>query len=259
MPSPRPADGLLIDLDGTVWEDGALIDGAAEAVAALAKAGVPFRFATNTTRKPRRVLAAELTRLGIETAPAQVITAPSAAAGWLRERGAKRVSLLLAEASFEEFAGFELDDERPEYVVVGDLGAGWSFEVLDRAFRALLAGAELLAVQRNRYWKSGGRLTLDAGPFVAALEYASGKEARLVGKPSAAFFAAAVAELRLAPGRVAMVGDDLEADVEGARGAGLLAVAVRTGKHTPAAEERARAAATVVLDSVAELPGWLGL
>ncbi len=251
--------GCLIDLDGTVWMDGEPIPGAAGAIAALRSAAVPFRFATNTTRKPRRAIAAKLSSLGIETRPEECITAPSAAAQWLRGRGARTVSPLLAEESFEDLAGFELDHERPEYVLVGDLGPGWSFEILDRAFRALVAGAELVAIQRNRYWRSGGRLTLDAGPFVAALEYASGRDAHLVGKPSRAFFDAAAAELGLAPESVVMIGDDLEADVEGAIRAGLQGVAVRTGKYSPEDEARIRQSATAVLDSLAGLPGWLGL
>ena len=253
------ADGCLLDLDGTVYADDEVIPGAAEAVAALRAAGVPFRFATNTTRTPRTALAEKLCGLGIETLPDEVITAPSAAARWLRRRGARRVSPLLAEASFEEFSDFDLDDERPEYVLVGDLGPDWTFEILNRAFRALHAGAELVAIQRNRYWRQGGRLTLDAGPFVAALEYAAGKRARLIGKPSPGYFHSAVAELRLPADRVVMVGDDLEADVEGAIAAGLMGVALRTGKHTPGTEARAREVSTAVLDSLAELPDWLGI
>jgi HAD superfamily hydrolase (TIGR01458 family) len=254
-----PIDGLLIDLDGTVWEDGALISGAAEAIAALRKASIPFRFLTNATRKPRSTLVDEITRLGIEASAAECFNAPAAAAAWLGKRGFNRLSLLLAEASFEDFPGFELDHEEPDAVVIGDLGRDWTFDILDRAFRAVLAGAELVALQKNRYWKTGGTFSLDAGPFVAALEYATGIQARLVGKPSQELFHTMAEELDLPPEHVAMVGDDLEADIEGARRAGLQAVALRTGKYRPDKEVRTRGAATVVLDSLADLPAWLGI
>jgi ribonucleotide monophosphatase NagD (HAD superfamily) len=102
-------------------------------------------------------------------------------------------------------------------------------------------------------------LSLDAGPFVAALEYGSGKTATLVGKPSPAFFEAAARELGLPPERIAVVGDDLESDVAGARAAGMIGVAVRTGKYRPQDEERAREATDVVLDSIAEVAGWMDL
>jgi HAD superfamily hydrolase (TIGR01458 family) len=257
---PARADGVLLDLDGTVYQEWQALPGVPEALAALRRAGVPLRFTTNTTRRPRSVLAERLRGMGIAAEPAEILSAPAAAASWLRARGVRRVHPLLAEATVrEELADFLPDDQTPEVVVVGDLGDAWTFPVLDRAFRCLMAGAELLAVQRNRYWHTDGGLSLDAGPFVAALEYGAGKSATLVGKPSPAFFAAAARELGLPPERIAVVGDDLESDVAGARASGMTGLAVRTGKYRPQDEERARQAADAVLDSLAALPDWLGL
>ncbi|MES1245596.1 MAG: TIGR01458 family HAD-type hydrolase [Acidobacteriota bacterium] len=242
--------GCLIDLDGTVYQEGAAIAGAAEAIEALRRFGTPFRFATNTTRLPRTALADRLCGLGIAAEPGEILSAPSAAASWLRAQGAKKVRLLLAQASWREFEGLKVDDETPEYVVVGDLGRDWAFDVLDSAFRNLMAGAELLAIQRNRYWRTEGRLSLDAGPFVAALEYASGKSATLLGKPSRAFYESAARELGLPPQQIAVIGDDLEGDVLGPKEIGMIGVAVRTGKYRPEDEERIRTAADLVVDSL---------
>jgi HAD superfamily hydrolase (TIGR01458 family) len=255
VPSARSdrAGGILFDLDGTVYQEGRAIPGAAEALEGLRRRGLPFRFTTNTTRRPRAALAARLREMGIPAEAEEILSAPAAAARWLRDRGVRRAQLLLAEATFEEFAGLEIVDRAPEIVVVGDLGEGWTFPLLNQAFRSLMDGAELLAIQRNRYWHTDGGLSLDAGPFVAALEYGSGKTATLVGKPSPAFFAAAARELGLPPERIAVVGDDIESDVAGARAAGMLGVAVRTGKYRPQDEERARQAADVVLDSIADV------
>ena len=253
------AGGFLFDLDGTVYQEGRAIPGAAEALETLRRRGLPFRFTTNTTRRPRAALAARLREMGIPAQPEEILSAPAAAARWLRDRGIRRAQLLLAEATFEEFSGLEIVDRTPEVVVVGDLGEGWTFPLLDQAFRNLMDGAELLAIQRNRYWHTNGGLSLDAGPFVVALEYGSGKAATLVGKPSPAFFAAAAHELGLPPERIAVVGDDLESDVAGARAAGMIGVAVRTGKYRPQDEERARQAADKVLDSIAGILEWIGL
>jgi phospholysine phosphohistidine inorganic pyrophosphate phosphatase len=255
---PRPS-GLLIDLDGTLWEDGALIAGAAEAIATIREARIPFRFLTNTTRKPRLRLVEELNDLGIDATVDDCFNAPAAASTWLHRKGLRRVSLLLAKASQVDFPGFELDDETPDAVVVGDLGRDWTFDILDRAFRAVMGGAELVALQKNRYWKTEGLFSLDAGPFVAALEYGSGTQATLVGKPSRELFHTLAADLELPPERVAMVGDDLEADILGAHAAGLGAIAVRTGKYREANEGQLQSAANIVLDSIAELPSWLGV
>jgi HAD superfamily hydrolase (TIGR01458 family) len=252
------AAGLLIDLDGTVYDEEAPIPGAAEAVEALRRAGLPLRFVTNTTRVPRSTIAEWLAGFGVTATAGDIFTPPLAAAAWLRERGIKRVLLCLPEHTFEEFPDVTIDEQRPEAVVVGDLGTGWTFDVLNRAFNRLLDGAEFLALHRNRYWKTAGGLALDAGAFVAALEYASGRAATLVGKPSRPMFEAAAGSMGLAPEDVAMVGDSLESDVAGAKAAGCRGILVRTGKRR--AEELVRTTPVepdLVVDSIADLPGLL--
>ena len=139
-------------------------------------------------------------------------------------------------------------------MLVGDLGAGFTYERLNAAFRRLVGGAELLAVQKNRYWRTREGLSLDAGPFVAALEYASGKGATIVGKPEEDFFRLALEDMGLEAHEVAMVGDDAGADVAGAQSAGLTGILVKTGKYRPGAE----GAPDLLLQSVAELPEALG-
>jgi HAD superfamily hydrolase (TIGR01458 family) len=251
-------EGILFDLDGTVYQEGRAIPGAAEALEALRRQGLPFLFTTNTTGRPRTALAERLRAMGIPAQPEEILSAPAAAARWLRSRDVSRVQLLVPEATVEEFQGFERTDRSPEVVVVGDLGEAWTFPLLNQAFRNLMDGAELLALQRNRYWHTDGGLSLDGGPFVAALEHGSGKTATLVGKPSPAFFESAARELGLPPERIAVVGDDLESDVAGARASGMIGIAVRTGKYRAQDEDRAREAADVVLDSIADVPGWVG-
>ena len=168
--------------------------------------------------------------MGFPSREGHVFTPAAAAAGRLRGRG---VHALVAEPLLEDLSGVVLSDREPEYVLVGDLGDGFTYERLNGAFGYLMSGAGLVALQKNRYWQAPGGLSLDAGPFVAALEYASGKKATVVGKPGKAFFEAALQDLGLEAGEVAMVGDDAEADVAGAKAAGLLGVQVRTGKYRP--------------------------
>ena len=173
---------------------------------------------------------------------------------------ASRRCLLLARPSLlEDLAGIE-PSESPtdaDAVVLGDLGDALTYERLNRAFRALVAGAELVALARNRYWRAKDGLMLDVGAFTAALEYASGKAATLVGKPSPEFFAAALKSLGAAPHEAAVIGDDLESDVAGAQAAGLRGILVRTGKHRPEELERSPIRPDAVLGSIAELPGLL--
>lgn len=254
----RP-DGILLDLDGVVYEAGEPVPGAAETIVAIRRAGLPVRFVTNTTRRPRRALAARLRAMGVPVEEDELFTAPRAALSWLEERGVRRLALRVPEAVCGEFARFERVEAGAQAVVVGDLGRNWTFDLLDSAFRLLLDGARLLALQKNRFWKSEEGLVLDAGPFVAALEYAAGVEAVVVGKPAAPFYEAAAGSMGLPPFRTAMVGDDIETDVGGAQAVGAAGILVRTGKFREETLARSSVRPDRVLASVADLPGALGL
>jgi len=229
----RPIEGLLIDLDGTVYQGRELLPGAAEAIGCLRKAGVPFVFTTNTSRMSRFDIASSLESMGLKVEPSEIFSAPVAAARWLSDEGVQRIHLLVSDSTREDFAAFEITEEQPDAVLVGDLGSGFTFERLNAGFRSLRAGARLVAIHRNRFWLTDEGPTLDAGPFVAALEYASRRQAKLVGKPSAAFFDAASSLLGIRREGLAVVGDDLETDVRGGHAAGLTTIQVRTGKFDP--------------------------
>ncbi|CAA9445161.1 MAG: HAD-superfamily subfamily IIA hydrolase, hypothetical 2 [uncultured Rubrobacteraceae bacterium] len=243
----------MLDLDGTLYVGGEPLPGALEAVARLKSAGLTLRYVTNTTRRPRRAVAEGMRDLGFGAEEAEVLTPAGAAANLI---GTGSCLPLVHESLLDDLPAATRTACRPDYVLVGDLGEGFTYARLDEAFRCLMGGAELLALQKNRYWRTETGLSLDAGPFVAALEYASGKRATVLGKPRAEFFRAALEDMGLAAAEVAMVGDDPESDVDGARRAGLKGVQVRTGKWSPGTEA---GEADLVLDGVAGLPGALGL
>ncbi len=252
---------VLFDLDGTVYEDGVALPGAVAAVAELRRRGLQVGFVTNTTSRSRRHLHERLEAMGIEVEAAAIATALRAGAAHLAARGLRRIAPLVPDRALEDLAEFELDQEKPEAVVVGDLDDTWSYEALNRAFRQLMDGAELVALSRDRYWKQPDGLVLDCGPFVAALEYASGKRASLCGKPSAEFFRAALASLGPwaleRPHDVLMVGDDLWGDVEGAQHSGLRACLVRTGKFRAEVYAQSGVRPDLELASIADLPAAL--
>jgi HAD superfamily hydrolase (TIGR01458 family) len=255
----QPIQGLLIDLDGTAYQARRLLSGAVQTTQWLRRRGVPFLFTTNTSRKSRRAVVESLTKLGMEVEPDEILTAPLAAARWLDGAGLKRLRLLLPRSTHEDFGGFDLDTAAPEAVVVGDLGPDFRFDLLNEAFLALRSGARLVAIHKNRYWLPDAGPTLDAGPFVVALEYAARTEAVLVGKPAPEFFTLAARILGVGAQQLAVVGDDIDSDIRGAREAGLTAIQVRTGKFDPGQLETVEPAHAPhhVIDSIAELPGVL--
>jgi HAD superfamily hydrolase (TIGR01458 family) len=244
--------GLLVDLDGTLYVGDEPVEGAREAIDRLKSSGLMLRYVTNTTRKPRRAVCEHLRSLGFEVEEAEIFTPARAAVGLI---GDKSCFPLVDESLLEDLEEVTLAEDRPDYVLVGDLGEGFTYTRLNAAFRCLMDGAELIALQKNRYWRKEDGLSLDAGPFVAALEYASGKSATVIGKPEKGFFRLALEDLGLGPHEVAMVGDDAEADVTGAQTAELKGILVKTGKYRSEAE----GTPDLILESFAGLPEVLGV
>ena len=240
---------------------GEAIPGAPEAVRTLREAGHRLRFLTNNTTRARWKLAAELRSLGIELADDEIATTPLAAARLLE---GLRVLALTMESIREDLARHvELVDENAEVVLVGgadeteETSDVFRYENLNRAFAELREGARLVCLHKNRWWQTASGPLLDAGAFVAGLEYAAEAEADVVGKPTATYFEAALEELDAAPSDAVMVGDDVESDVGGAKRIGMRGVLVRTGKFRRDTLEAAEPQPDAVIDSVAELPDLL--
>jgi HAD superfamily hydrolase (TIGR01458 family) len=248
---------LLLDLDGVLYVEDEPVPGARDAVAELRRRGIALRFVTNTTSRPRRQILERLRRLGFDVAAEELSTPAALAVSRCIERGRRRAMLLVRDDVKEDFAELDEVETGAEAVVVGDLGEGFDYDVLNRAFAELMDGAELIALQKNRYWLRPEGLALDVGPFVAALEYAARRDAFVVGKPSAGFFATILAGVPASPARAAMVGDDVESDVGGALGAGLAGILVRTGKYRDDALRDSGVQPTAIVDSIADVPALL--
>ena len=247
---------VLLDIDGVLYVGDDPIPGAIAALTELRELSTGVRLVTNTTSKPRREIVNHLGALGFEVTEHEVLTPAALAVRHCRERGHGSVRLLVGEALLEDLAELTQAPRAGavDAVVLGDLGDGFTAEVLNEAFRLLMDGAELVALQHNRYWRRTDGLVLDVGAYSAALEYATGSEAVVVGKPAKAFFAAALADVNAQAETAVMVGDDIEADVGGAIGAGLRGILVRTGKYREDALEASQVTPTEIVDSIADVP-----
>jgi len=254
----RRWDAVLIDIDGVMHVGPEPIEGAREALTLLRARGVPFRLVTNTTSRSRRLIVEGLRGMGFEIEQSDVLTPAALAVRHCRDHGYERVALHVAPALLEDLAELSAPGRGDaQAVVLGDLGEEFTYARLNAIFQQLQGGAELVALQRNRFWQSAQGLVLDAGPFVVALEYATGHEAFVTGKPSLTFFSTALQELGVQAVAAAMIGDDLEADVGGAIDAGLSGVLVRTGKFRPEALDASCVRPTLIWDSIAELGSYL--
>ena len=129
---------LLIDLDGVLYEGDKAVNGGAEAVAWLQQEGIPFRFVTNTSSRPRQNIVEKLAAMGVSVTVEQLFTPPVAARQWLVDQQVASVALFVPVATATEFVGLPVVDSSlatgVDAVVLGDLGQGWSFERLNQAF-----------------------------------------------------------------------------------------------------------------------------
>jgi len=255
----RPG-ALLLDLDGTIFQGHALIPGALETLLFLQNAKIPYRFITNATRMTKKKLVLMLGDMGLSVSLDDIFSAPHAAAVYCQNKGYKKILLSVSNREIEEeFSGFQLVNSDPDAIVLGDMGAGFTFNLINDLFNHILGGAELVAMHKNRFWKSADGYLLDVGAFVSALEYASGRTASVMGKPNLILFILASREWNLPADKILMVGDDIEGDIGGALNAGMKSILVKTGKFRPEALRSSDIKPSYIIDSIADLPGTIDL
>jgi HAD superfamily hydrolase (TIGR01458 family) len=244
----RVVKGILLDLDGVVYVGASALPGSLDAISRIRAAGIPLKFITNTTRRPRRRIVADLARLGVHAVLEDVYTPAVIAHDLLLQR--KLTPFLVVHPDLrEDFSGLATDGK--EAVIVGDAGEFFTYDLLNEAYRRIHHGAEFFALAKNRaFLDQDSELSLDAGPFVTGLEFASGRKATVLGKPAPTFFKLAVEGLQCAVEDVAMIGDDAEADVGGAMAAGLMGVLVRTGKYRPGQEDHLPVPPTLIAENL---------
>jgi len=247
-------------VDGVLHVSGAPIAGAAAAVRRLRADGHRIRFVSNTTTRSRAQIGDQLRAMGIEVDDDELQTTGAVAA---RVLAGKRVLALTMPGLLDDLEGLQLVGMNVDAVLLGgadegeETGRVFSYLNLNRAFHELEAGAELYCLHKNRWWQTAEGARLDAGAFVAGLEYAADIEATVLGKPSNAYFAAALDALNAEAGLTWMVGDDLETDIVGAHKHGMKTLLVRTGKFRPDDVDRSQVQPDGIVSSIAQLPDWL--
>ncbi len=256
MGTPTGPLGVLLDIDGVLYVGDEPIAGAHDALAELRRLGDDLRLVTNTTSRSRRQVAEHLDELGFQTTIEEIVTPAAMAVRYCAERGHSSVELVVSDGLREDLATLVQapPGERVDAVILGDVGERFDSKLLNDVFRLLMDGAELIALQHNRYWRRKDGLALDVGAYSAALEYATSREATVVGKPSQAFFQTALDAMGVE--RAVMIGDDVEADVGGAMATGLAGVLVRTGKFVDKGLP-VEVNPTAVVDSIADVPSLL--
>lgn len=239
---------ILFDISGVLYENDKPVSGAVDVINQLQQErALSLRFVTNSSQMTEQMIYTSLTNFGFRIEKSQLFTPTTAVKQLLEERSLRPFCIIHPNLE-PEFADF--DSDKPNAVVIADAAEQFNYAKLNTAFELLINGAPLLGIGRNKYFKRGGKFMLDAGPFIVALEYAADVEADIVGKPSASFFMAAVNSVGCLPEQTLMIGDDVEADINGALSAGLQAVLVKTGKYREGDEQRMNSVEATVATSV---------
>jgi len=246
--------GFLFDLDGVIFQGNALIPGSKEALSALRGAKIPYRFITNTTRMTKNNLINMLDNMGLTIDQNDVFAAPHAAAEYCKLKGYNKILLVIPDLEMQDvFSAFQLVEDNPDAVIVGDMGKLFSFELLNKLFKIIVNGAELVAMHKNRYWVAADGLTLDLGAFISALEYASNRSATIIGKPDENLFKLAVRSWNVSKNKIYVVGDDFDGDICGAKNAGMKSILVKTGKFREESLENSKIVPDYIINSIADL------
>ncbi len=249
--------GVLIDLEGVLYVGDQVIDGAVDTIDWLSEHQIPHRFVTNTTTQSRDELSRKMKARGFTVVPGDILSTPAAAAAYLRQQQLHSCFLVVSEAICDEFQEFTCVEVAPDAVVIGDIGKDWDYDLVNHIAQMVMAGAQLVALHKGKFWQTAEGLRVDIGAFVAGIEYVTGVEARVIGKPSAAFFQAGIEALQCPAESILMIGDDIESDVAGAQRCGMKGALVRTGKFRQEQLAASEILPDAVLDSIAELPRYL--
>ena len=232
----QEAKGFLFDLDGVFIQSGKTLPGAIDALASLRALNIPFRFLTNTTTQSRKTLQSTLKSIGLNCDEEEIFSAGFSGVQAIKSMGYPTCSYYITDDLKKDYLIFEEDIEKPEVIIVGDY-EDWNFKKLNQAFQYVMSG-----------------LRIDAGAFVAALEFATNKKAKIVGKPNKEFFNSALNDMGFGPKEVVMFGDDLINDISGAQELDIPGILVKTGKYHEGMLESSSIIPNGFLESIAELP-----
>jgi len=250
-------EAVLFDLDGVLYVGDKIIRGAVESVQHMRDLDLPLAGVTNTTTQPKSAIADKLAGFGINISEDEIYTPAALARQTIGHQSAK---LYVRDSLLVDFQGVQTADEKPDFIVMGDLGgSGYTPDLLHDIFHYVLEGATVLALHKNRFWQKPDGLHLDIGPFVAAIEYATDKDALILGKPSKDFFHGVCTALNVTPANSLMIGDDIESDIGGAQNAGLRTALVQTGKYRKDFVQQTGIKADLVLPGIADLPDAIKL
>ena len=249
---------LLIDLDGTIYQNGQLIDNVLSTIKQLDRRKIPYRFITNSTTKSRQTICSYLGSLGLNITESSIYTTLYSASNYCLNNNISNIKLISPTDNLKcDLNGLHLVDSNPEAIILGDLSNNFNYDILNDIFLDLLSGAKLIALHKNRYCLNNNKIALDLGPFIALLEFATNKKAIIVGKPNKTLFNMASRDFNISNSNIGVIGDDVEADIKGAQDTDMMGILVKTGKYIEKEVKKSRVKPDYIIDSFSHILKYL--
>ena len=240
-----------------MYEDDKLIDGAVDTLNLLLK-DFKIKYLTNTSTRSRKLIFKQLLQFKLPLSESDIFSPSTAASIFLKKRSISKIFLLANPQLSEDFKEFKIDKNGSLAIVIGDLHKKFNWESLNEAFQIVSKNdALIIALHKNKYCKRENKISLDLGPFVVALEYATSKKSILIGKPEKNFFNLAMQDMELKKEEVVMIGDDIFADISGAKNNFMTTIQVRTGKFQKKDETNSYLQPDYRINSIVDLPNIL--
>jgi HAD superfamily hydrolase (TIGR01450 family) len=251
---------FLLDMDGTVYVDGVLIEGAKEAVYAIRESGRQVCFLTNNSSRTAFDYVKKLRALGIEVRPDEVYTSGDCTARYIKKNlSGARVFLLGNAALEEDFGknGISTVENNPDVVVLA-YDTDLTYEKLARASDFINNGAYYLATHSDLVCPARPFYLPDAGSFIALIEISTGRLPQVIcGKPFAPMAEAIDEKFSLKPNEIAMAGDRLYTDLLFAKNNSYTSILVFSGETTREMYDKNNEKADYTFDTIRDIIDYL--
>jgi len=241
---------FIFDLDGTVWDWKRLFPGVEKVIRLLRREGKQVLFVTNNTLVGRGDLLKKLRNFGIEANKNDLVSSGLAIAEYLKGRKGK--AMVLGDGLKKDLikSGINVSNDcHAKHLVVGH-DTNFNFQKLCLALEALKNGASFLVAAKGKFFVSGKDFLPGTGVIVNVIEYASGRRATLLGKPSNLMCQTLHLFVQSPRNRTVIFGDELNSDIVMGKRCGYFTILVRTGVDKTV---KGKIKPNAVLNSVADL------
>ncbi|HEX3290592.1 MAG TPA: HAD-IIA family hydrolase [Gaiella sp.] len=256
----HPIESWLMDMDGVLVREHAIVPGADRFIARLRERDLPFLVLTNNSMYTPRDLAARLLTTGLEVPEERIWTSAMATARFLEHQRPRGTAFVVGETGLTtalHASGYTLTERSPDYVVLGETRT-YSFEQISRAIRLVAAGARFIATNPDPVGPTPDGPLPATGSVAALVSRATGVAPYFVGKPNPLMMRSALNAIDAHSETSAMVGDRMDTDVVSGLEAGMHTVLVLTGITTREEAERFPYRPSRIVASIADLLDELG-